>query len=122
MPITHAFDEINRIVWARGSGQLTAEDVVDVLHDLHTEPRAATLRAIFDLDDVESVQDGMYFSDIASIARQAPFVGRQSQLAIVAPADFQFGAARMYAQLAGRLDGVRVFRTMKEAKEWLGIV
>ena len=125
MPIEHLIDRERRIVIATGHGVLTDADVFQYQQGVWSDPGVAGFDEIVDMSDVTDVPmpSSLRARDLAAVAARMDPPGSASRLAIVAPADFAYGLARMYASYrelqAGGSKRVRVFRAMADAKAWL---
>jgi len=123
-PIDYERDPKTGMILTRGHGALVDEDVFGHARRIASE-RAATPDAdeLMDLSDasVDAVTSAVV-ARAAHIARAAPRGAGPARLAIVAPTDASYGLARMYELLndAAVLQ-VRVFRSLAEARGWLGI-
>ncbi len=126
MPIQHRIDHERRIVFATGHGEMTDEDLFRYQREVWSDPALAGYDEVVDMSDVTSipVASGRRAPELAEFAARMDAPGTSARLAIVAPSDFVYGMARMYATYRGMQSGgtkqVEVFRSMAEAMAWLG--
>jgi hypothetical protein len=124
-PLDYDIDEDQGVVYLRGSGEVTNDD----MRDMPTRVAAdARLRAgMLSLTDLSNITD--YKVTTAGVERymetleNSRDVRGQSYAAIVAPKDLHFGMARL---LELKSDGrgplqFKVFRNREDACQWLGI-
>jgi hypothetical protein len=120
MAIAYNVDQGSNVVRLRASGTLVPDDLVSLWRDLETDPRIGSWRAIFDMTDVTEIAlDADYLRTLAHRRPSFPFRTPDERVAIVAPSDVAFGMSRMFSQLAGSEDTMRVFRDVKDAEDWL---
>jgi hypothetical protein len=125
MPIEHRIDRERRVVFAAGHGVFSDQDVFEYQRGVWSDPSLVGYDEVVDMSDVTEVSmpSAMRARDLAVVAARMDSPGTASRLAIVAPADFAYGLARMYASYrALQQEGtktVRVFRAMDEAIAWL---
>ena len=125
MPIEYRIDPERRIVLATARGVLTADDLFSYQRSVWSASGLAGFDELVDLGGVTDVPQlsALRARDLAVVAARMDDPAVATRLAIVAPADFAYGLARMYAthretQEHGRKQ-VRVFRDMAEAVAWL---
>jgi hypothetical protein len=120
MPITYRVDAGEALVLTTATGTLTDQDILAhkkaLLEDPSVVPGMAELSDVRAMTDLSVTPDGVRMFTSFDRAN-APATDR---LAIVASQDFTFGTARMY-QMGGAEDNVGVFRTVEEARDWLGL-
>jgi hypothetical protein len=127
VPLKYWVDHQRRLVVAKGVGLLSDDEVFTYQREAWSTPELAGYAEIVDMSDVERV-DLPSIDRIRELAELAasmdPNLG-SSKLAVVATRDFAYGLARMYETYrelqAGSAKPVGVFRTMREAQEFLGI-
>ena len=122
MPVISQVDSSLGVVFSMFQGVVTQEDIWSQVERLNTDPafqpsfnhlvdtRGATR---FDVSE-----EGMHMVSSHSVFNE------KSRRAIVAEKDVMFGVARMYQLLREthkKPDQVRIFRTMEEARRWLGL-
>ncbi|HVP71478.1 MAG TPA: hypothetical protein VMS45_09135 [Gemmatimonadaceae bacterium] len=121
MPADYKLDLDKRMVFARGWGVLTADDLLDWQKRIRSDPEfEPSFRMLIDFTDVtEAAFDANTIQQLASIQTFLHTTKR----AIVAPALEHFGIARMFQILLGE-EGelVEVFREVPPARKWLGLM
>jgi hypothetical protein len=124
MPMTYTIDASQQLVRALGSGVLTDDDVMKHRQALAADPAfTAQMREISDIRSVKDFQVTpagvriMVAADVKMVA-----AGGMHKLAVVAEENVAYGMSRMYQTLGEpNIRSVGVFRTYKDAEEWLGI-
>ena len=120
MPATYSIDSERKLVISRAWGVMTSADVREHRRALRSDPSFdRTYRELVDMSGItEDLVDLGAKQEISQDQLFVPGVRR----AWVAPADYPFAMARMYAKAAEKQGQViGVFRTRKEAEEWLGL-
>ena len=108
------------------TGKLTAEDVISVINEYY--PNGIVQDVIWNLTDGSmSLISKQGFQNIASAALTSLKGGARQggKTVYVGLADVEYGLLRMYsaiAEMAGIPIEYRVFRTLEEARNWLGNV
>lgn len=124
MSVEYRIDTTRGVVFSTWHGKLTAEDLNDVARHLRSDPAFnPDYRQLVDLSNVTGVTasfDAM--RHYASDPHGDPFSGK-GRRALIAPHNLTFGMARMYEALREDKDqgGLRVFRTLQEGLQWLGL-
>ena len=119
MSAFYKIDKERRLVLSSGAGVLTKEDILGHMDRLSKDP---------DFDpDFSQVSDFTQLTglniepeDVRQLAQRNIFSPR-SRRAFVVKDDLQFGLARMFQthrELSGE-GGIRVFRTIDEALDWV---
>ncbi|RJQ46129.1 MAG: hypothetical protein C4534_03215 [Gaiellales bacterium] len=124
MPIDYTIDRHEGLILTVAVGTLTDEDIVDMkrrlLADPDYDPGMKELSDIRGVDDFQVTAAGI--SRFVGIDEVKSEVVKDHLLAIVASRDVIYGMARMYqSQTQSFKPGVEIFRTMEEAREWLGL-
>jgi hypothetical protein len=120
MAITYRVDSDAPVVLTTATGTLTDGDILAhkkaLLEDASVHPGMAKLSDVRGVNELAVTPDGirMFTSFDQSNDEGA------GRLAIVASEDFTFGTARMY-QMRGEDGKVGVFRSVEEARAWLGL-
>lgn len=120
MPATYPIDTERKLVVSRAWGTMTADDVREHHRKLRTDPLFdPTYRQLVDMSGItEDLVDIKTKREESDDQLFVPGVRR----AWVAPADYPFGMARMYAIAAERQgQTIGMFRERSEAEEWLGL-
>lgn len=126
MPITWRVDHGARVVIAVARGSVADADLTAYQRAVWSQPEIAGYDELLDVTEVKQPEvhrDGI--RDAANLAAQLDDTRLAGRFAIVADSDVAYGLARMY-QSYRELDrrsvrSVSVFRTMKEALDFLGI-
>ncbi len=129
MPISIRWDPERNVTYGTATGVVTDADLLDLCTRLLSDPRYdPSLDHILDTQGIErlevsaaAVQEAAHLFARADGAIAA---GARPKIAIVAPADFTFGVARMYEAYRGMRPSPKrylVCRTMEEARRWLGL-
>lgn len=127
MPIHYRIDHGLRLVIAAGYGSIVHTDVFEYQRDVWSRPEVAGYNELVDMTHVAHIELASPDSikDLATLAAEMDLPGQSSKFAIVAPAHLSFGLGRMF-QTHRELDPrstkqVAVFKTLKEALEFLGL-
>jgi len=119
MPATYEIDKPRRLVVTTGSGFLTLADALTHQQKLLKDPDFdPSFSQIMDLTRI--TEFALEANDIRRIAQTTIF-SRESRRAIVASNDLAYGFGRMFEilrEIAGE-NGVRVFRNLDEAIDWI---
>lgn len=125
MPIVFQIDHERKVVFARGLGVLTDEDVFGYQRDVWSRDDTCGYSEMMDMRGVERIalpsMDRV--RDLANLAAQMDAGEKGSKFAIVASSDLAFGLGRMYGAYRGMnpksAKEVKVFRNPEDALEWL---
>jgi len=120
MPISYLIDAEQALVYSRASGVVTEPETSMHYERIKLDPAFhPDYRQLCDLQEVSDLRTSREF--LRNLAMSSIFA-RGTRRAIVATTDHYYGLARMM-QTFSDLDGreVGVFRTEKEAREWLGL-
>lgn len=120
MPVSFDVDATRGIVHVRFSGILVRDDLQALARGLVATPDfRSDFDELVDTRDVESLR--ITRRDLEENVRWDLF-GRGSRRAVVATDDSSLGMARMFELLrSGKPDDIRVFRSMEDARSWLGL-
>lgn len=126
MPVSYTYDEKDNFVYTKASGVLTDDDLKGFAEELAADPRIKTgLRELVDCRAVDSVKgstDVLGYIIHINISNRHKYEGKR--IAIVAPRELLFGLSK-YFEVISHIDNapfrIEVFRTISEAREWLGI-
>ena len=121
MPYEIAPDQDKRLVVIRISGDVTLAEVRGIVADLLGRVEVSGFRQLVDLRELNSAT-AISAADIRAIAAGA--MSASPMRAVVASDSATFGLARMFAALRNLKDSgdqIGVFRTMREAEDWLGL-
>jgi len=121
MSSAYVIDEAHRVVFSRAAGEFTYADVATHMDRLQADARfRPDMSQILDFSDVVAI--AITNDQIRELASRKVF-GPGSHRAFVAPADYEFGLARMFQahrEFEGET-GITVFRKMAEAVSWIGV-
>jgi hypothetical protein len=113
-------DSERRLVTVRFDSEVTVQDVVQYLTNLKANPAfEPDFSELVDLTQVMSSE--VDFQAAMMLARDVDPFSRKARRAFAAPRAATFGTVRMYQMARGDDGSIAVFRTMDEAKHWLGI-
>jgi len=120
VPATYRIDRERRIILSTASGVLTDHDIREHQQQLRSDPDFdASFDQLWDHRDVTDFQiTTATLRDLATARSFKP----GSRRAVVTPSDLGFGLARMFQTLHEEApEDLRVFRTIEEARSWLGL-
>lgn len=120
MPCDHRIDRERRLVLSWGAEPLLAQELVEHQATLAREPGfEPDFDQLWDLTAVERFE--IREADLKRLAH-SPYFGRGARRAIVVRTDLAYGMARQFEALRSVApDEVRIFRSMEEARAWLGL-
>jgi hypothetical protein len=121
MPLDFRIDVNRGLVRSTATGVLDVPGALDHMERLVKHPDfRPEFNQIFDFREV--TRPSLTYEDVILLAERTVF-SPHSQRAFVVSADWQFGYGRMFATLrsANGESGIMVFRSMKEAADWLGV-
>jgi len=119
VPAAYKIDKERRLVLTTVWGKLTFTDGVAHRNELRSDPDFdPTYREISDFTQVTELA---FSAEELRGHAQFDVFSPSSRRAFVAPDDAKFGLGRMFAMLReSRGDlGIRVFRTLEEAEDWV---
>jgi hypothetical protein len=118
VPAEYRIDPERRVVYSRGWGLLTDEDLVDYQLRLNADPDFRPhYSQLVDLTGVEALE---LSAEGVRTSAAAELWSPEARRAFVAPMDAAYGMVRMHEALSGGENpNVRVFRCIAEAREWL---
>ena len=122
MPIISQINSSIGMIFSTFQGVVTKEEILAELHSFTVDP---AFQPSFDhLVDIRgTARIDLSGDDVRAVAMHSTF-NEKSRRAIVAEKRETFGLARMYQILREtqeKPDEVQVFRTMEEARRWLGL-
>jgi len=123
MAVTYRIDPALKLVHTQVEGRLNLEDALTHAYTLKNDPQfRPEYSELVDLSKFSG-------SDLPPAAMEAfandlpgEVFARHARRAVVAPADPIFDLSRQYQRMRPNAESFRVFHTMDEAKEWLGIM
>jgi hypothetical protein len=119
MPFYYKIDKESRLVMSTGSGVLTVADSLahqdELLKDPDFRPSFSQLMDLTHVTKLEHTSE-----DVRRVA-QRPVFSPSSRRAILVTADMTFEVARRFEMLREALGekGIRVFRDLDDALEWV---
>jgi hypothetical protein len=127
MPIEYRIDHEHQVIFAKGIGAFSGEDMFQYQLEAWTQPGVAGYNELVDMTEVTEIVDPSV-EDIRKIvelsARMDP-PDTHARFAIVAPNKLMFGLGRMYEAYRElqpqSTKVVRVFKTLREAMDFLGL-
>ena len=127
MPITYQIDHERRLVDAKADGLISDGDVFAYQREVWSRTDVVGYAEIVDMIAVERIDLPSIdrIRELAELAARMNADKPVAKLAIVASRDFAFGLGRMYETYrelqAGSTKPVGVFRTRREALDFLGL-
>ena len=120
MPASYRIDKSLGVVFTKGEGVLTGQDILTheqrLREDQDFDP---SYNQLIDLRDV--IEFAASAAEMQTISRYH-VSNEKSRRAFVAEKDISFGMARMYEMLRDAApDQITVFRDMAEARRWVGL-
>jgi hypothetical protein len=120
MFVSFTIDQDLKLVKVKFQQKITLQDLKSYLQQLRSDPRFNTnYSELVDLTDVN--QSEINFKMASDLARSADPFSHNSRRAFAAPNAAVFGTTRMYQMIRQDEENIRCFRTMEQAKTWLGI-
>jgi hypothetical protein len=126
LPIEFSIDHERRLVLAKGRGTFTDEDVFSYQREVWSRPEVSGYNELIDMSEVKQIALPSIerVRDLAKLSASMDAEKTASEFAIMAPSDLAFGLGRMYEMYRDLQERstkqVAVFRTLKEALEFLG--
>lgn len=127
MPITYHIDPVRKIVFARGRGTFTHEDLVRYQDEVWSRSDVAGFDELVDMRPVEhlALKSIGHMREIADQSSETDSLTRQARLAIVAQDEVAQSLGRLYSALRAQnprsTKEVQVFSRLEPALEFLGI-
>jgi hypothetical protein len=120
VPAHFRVESERRLVTVRFDSEVTVQDVVQYLESLKANP--AFEPDFFELVDLTQIMSSeVDFQAPMMLAREVDPFSREARRAFVAPRAVTSRTIHMYQMARGDDGSIAVFRTMDEAKHWLGI-
>jgi hypothetical protein len=114
MAVTYSIDRELRVVFTVFSGIFTDGDVWQLVNQLRKDP--AYDPEFNELIDCSAVTENRVSTATLGALESSPI----PQRAVVAPSDANYGVSRIF-QAVQPNQKIEIFRTVAEAREWLGI-
>ncbi len=124
MPIEYDIIEGKQLVLAKGSGVVTAIDVIGHLDSLAADNRyTAPMKKLVDYRCVEDIKINQEDAiEIAEKKQSLMRTFRGERCAFVSPEDITYGTSRVHQALSESADAnTEVFRRIEDALYWLNI-
>ena len=120
MPVTYHIDKTQNVLFAKATGELTAEDIQEFRRTAADDSEFdRRLDNIFDFRSISGVQ--LTGEEVRELTFGAVF-HEHSRRALVVPHELMFGMSRMYSLFIGaEADVMKDFYDMDEARRWLGL-
>jgi hypothetical protein len=120
MPASYRIDLPRGVVFSRGWGELTDEEILAHAAALRADARFAPgLRQVADFRGLTKLR--VTSEGVRSAAKNNPF-GSDARRSFVAPFDEALGMIRMFGQyMDADTTHFRIFRTLGPAMEWVGL-
>ncbi len=126
MPISvEIFDDL-KLVIARVTGVMTAEEMMNYQLETWSKRQVVGYDEIVDVTNVEgfNYQGPSGIKEVTHISARMDWANFSRKMAIVAVSDMAVGMARMYQsyrdnETIGRKE-IMIFKTMEQARQWLG--
>ena len=120
MPASYLIDLPRLIVFSRGWGKLTDDDIISHARTLRADPRLTPgFRQIVDflrVSEVRVTSDG-----VSTVAKHNP-CPRDARRGIVVPSDGTYGLVRMFQiYMEAESEHMGIFRALGPALEWIGL-
>jgi SpoIIAA-like len=119
MPITYRIDPGLRLVEARYSGNIEMHDVQGFISQVVKEPSfGEDIQLLSIFSEMKTTLTSLDFREYKEWRKQFP---RFRKIALAAATDYEYGIARMFemASDSAGSKNIRVFRNVKDAREWL---
>ena len=118
MPVKYRIDKLAGIVYTEARGEVTDAEVLENQREMNDDPDFNPRYR--ELCDFSAVQLFAITPQGLRMLASSSLWGDGARRAFVAQADLAFGMLRMHQSLlAGKSEGVSVFRTQSEAWRWL---
>ena len=120
MPASYLIDQERGVVFSRGWGVLTDEEILAHAKVLRADARLTPgLRQVADFRDVTTL--GVTSEGVRRAAKNNPW-GPDARRSMIAPLDETLGMLRMFGiYLNADTSQFRIFRSLEPAMEWVGL-
>jgi hypothetical protein len=120
MPVAHRIEASLRVVFSTLHGVVTADEIRIANQELLDAPAfESSFRQLVDNRRITELV--LTAEDIQALADISPFGEGSRRAFVVGDSLVHFGMARQFALARHWVDEVNVFRSMPEARRWLGI-
>jgi len=127
MPIEYRIDHERRVIIAKGKGTFTSEDMFRYQQEAWSQPGVAGYNELVDMTEVTEIVDPSVENvrRLVQLSASMDPPDSHARFAIASPNKLMFGLGRLY-ETYRELDpkstkAVRVFKTVREAMEFLGL-
>ena len=127
MPIEYHIDHDRRVIIAKGKGAFTSEDMFQYQTEAWSQPGVAGYNELVDMTDVTEIVDPSVedVCKLVQLSASMDLPNTDARFAIAAPNKLMFGLGRMYEAYRElqpqSTKVVRVFKTLREAMDFLGL-
>ena len=124
MPIEYDIIEDKQLVLAKGSGVVTAIDIIGHLDSLAADNRyTSPMKKLVDYRFIEDIKINREKArEIVDKKRSLLIAFRGERCAFVSPQDITYGTSRVHQALSGSIDtSTEVFRRIEDALDWLDV-
>ncbi len=124
MPIEYDIIENKQLVLVKGSGVISANDILSHFEDLSIDNRyTAPMKKLVDYRSIDSIKIIAEEANvIAQKKRELSTIFSEERCAFVSPSDLTFGTSRVHQTLIDGADiNTMVFRRIEEALDWLDV-
>lgn len=120
MPSSYEIDSDHQVLFGRVWGTWTMSDVIHFREQAAADPAfSLEMPQLVDLTEVDHIE--LSVREVIVLAMATP-LDSKTRRAYVAPSDAVYGTLRAYqANAEGAEECSRVFRTLDEARDWLGL-
>lgn len=120
MAWSYSIDVSSKTVFVTFSGRSSMDEAITMREKLSSDPLfRSSHNELVDLGRLTSSTSD--FNDFRDRGSHSDPFSAASHRAIIAPTDFSYGMARMYAVVREKEGVFRVFRSVQPACEWLGL-
>src|SRR5881296_303434 len=118
MPARHVLDVEQRLVYSRLSGIVILDDVVRLIASIRADPQFDSAFAeIVDLSNASDVRLG--YQEFKRLEELDPFADGSKRAFVIPTNPAVYGVTRMYHLIHNEDPAIKIFRTEKEAREWV---
>jgi hypothetical protein len=122
MPITYAIDRDAKLITETWAGQIRRDDVAEYWRRFLSDPEVMEIRCtLADLRQAEFCITGAELDALVRGIIIPALDGRDWRTALVVGGPVQFGVSRQYQVFAERFSRNAIFRSIEEARAWLGL-
>ena len=119
MPARFHVDKERRLVTVKFDGRVGSHEIIEYLDKLRADP--AFDPEFAELADLTQANTEVDFEAAMTIARDKDPFSRKAMRAFVAPTTDTLDSVHRYLMARGNDGSISVFRTVEEARRWLGL-